>query len=159
LDVIYLYCHAADGKDDPNNKEPYLEFADDAKVVGRIRAADLHDQPPWPHHPLVILNGCGTAGFSAKAVSPFVRKMVWDLGAGGVLGSEVAVWEPLATVFALKFLEAFLSGTPVGDALLQTRRALFSARNPLGLVYILFADADLVLHVQLPRAPVETPVR
>jgi hypothetical protein len=95
--------------------------------------------------PLVLLNGCGTVGFSPDALSPFIVKFVNDRGAAGIIGTEVVVWEELATDFAAFFLEKFLSGQSAGEALLATRRALIANYNPLGLVYTLYAAAHLMI--------------
>ncbi|CAA9366085.1 MAG: hypothetical protein AVDCRST_MAG89-4105 [uncultured Gemmatimonadetes bacterium] len=142
LDLIYLYCHARGGAADPT-RSPCLEFsANNAPAV--VTPADLvHDESTWTHHPLVILNGCGTVGFSPDALSPFIPILVDDRGAAGLLGTEISVWEQLAGEFAEHFLRAFVSGEPAGAALVQARRRLLAQRNPLGLAYTLYANADL----------------
>jgi hypothetical protein len=95
----------------------------------------------------VFLNGCGTLGFSPDALSPFIQKLVEDLGAAGVIGTEITVWEELATEVAQLFLEKFLDPecAGAGDALLDVRRSLLAKKNPLGLVYTLYAPAHLKL--------------
>ncbi len=60
-----------------------------------------------------------------------------------MLGTEVPVAEALAGEFAGEFVQRFLSGTPAGRAVVEARRVLLARRNPLGLVYTLFAPADL----------------
>jgi hypothetical protein len=128
--------------------EPYLAFQDPQQSKpGTIKAAalDVDEAHRWTHHPLVFLNGCRTAGFSPKALSPFIVKLTEGRGAAGVIGTEISVWEPLASEMALAFLEKFLTGTPAGEALLIARRALLAKYNPLGLVYTLYAAANLSL--------------
>lgn len=142
LHLVYLYCHARDG-DETKAPRPYLEFTG-AGTTGRIFAADLRGWPcPWKHSPLVMLNGCGTAGFSPNSLSPFVTTLVQDRGAAGVLGTEIPVAEMLAREAALSFLTPFLAGSPAGMAMLAMRRALLAKANPLGLVYVLYSSADL----------------
>jgi hypothetical protein len=142
LDLIYLYCHARGGAADPA-RPPCLEFsANDTPAV--VTPADLvHDESTWTHNPLVILNGCGTVGFSPDALSPFIPILVDDRGAAGLLGTEISVWEQLAGEFAEHFLRAFISGEKAGAALVQARRRLLAQRNPLGLAYTLYANSDL----------------
>jgi hypothetical protein len=153
LQVIYLYCHTRGGRADPNLARPQLEFQGPQEAQpGIIRSADLDHNAPWPHHPLVFLNGCSTAAFSPDALSPFIEKLVEDRDAAGVIGTEVPVWEQLAMEVARRFLEAFLAGDAAGDALLIARRALLAQLNPLGLVYTLYASADL----RLPPLPGKT---
>lgn len=145
LDFIYLYCHAGGGREDPVGYDPYLLFQDQQSKPEKMRAGDFQREPEWSHHPLVFLNGCGTVGFSPDALSPFINKLVNDLGAAGVIGTEVTVWEELATVVAEMFLKNFLAGDSAGEALLKVRRALLVDNNPLGLIYTLYAPAHLLL--------------
>jgi hypothetical protein len=146
LDLIYLYCHASDQDSIKGTVDPYLEFQDLKQTKPRtINAAALDYDQPWVHHPLVFLNGCRTAGFSSKALSPFITKLVEGRGAAGVIGTEISVWEQLASEMALRFFRAFLSGSTAGKALLTARRALLAQFNPLGLIYTLYAPANLML--------------
>lgn len=146
LDFIYFYCHAGGGVTDPAGYDPYLLFQDVQQAQPeKLRSGDFPRAPEWSHHPLVFLNGCGTLGFSPDALSPFIKKLVRDLSAAGVIGTEITVWEELATVVAKSFLEKFLAGKSAGEALLDVRRSLLFHKNPLGLVYTLYAPAHLKL--------------
>jgi hypothetical protein len=145
VDVAYLYCHAHPKVG--NAKKPHLAFDD-----GDILPSDL-DAAPWRHRPLVFLNGCATAGFRPDALSPFITRFVEDRQASGLIGTEVVVFETFASKFALLFLERFLQGSSAGDALLAVRRILLSRRNPLGLVYTLYAAAELSLAPGPPPGP------
>lgn len=145
IDFIYFYCHARGGDDDPGIDNFYLEIQDEQQQKPEmIRPSDL-GVDWWSHRPLVFLNGCGTVGYSPDALSPFIRKMVRDRGAAGVIGTEVTVHEELATKVAAIFLENFLSGRAAGEAMLDMRCALLANNNPLGLVYTLYAAAHLML--------------
>ena len=155
LDIIYFYCHARGGVDDALENPEHLVFqAGPQAEIEKLTASGFLNLPKWSHHPLVILNGCGTVGFSPDALSPFLKKLVDDLGAAGVLGTEVTVWEELATQAAKYFLERFLAGKSAGEALLTMRRILLANRNPLGLVYTLYAPAHLVLDKENGRRTV-----
>jgi hypothetical protein len=147
-DVVYFYCHARGGVVDPTVSPPCLELQEAAQTAkaGRITAPDFNAKQPWAHHPLVFLNGCGTAAFSPDALSPFIRTFVRDRGAAGIVGTEITIWEQLAGEAAVRFLEAFLDGQTAGKAMLLLRRALLAQNNPLGLAYTLYASADLALH-------------
>jgi hypothetical protein len=150
-DLVYLFCHTRGGVYAVEKVHPpELDLAD-----GEIVALDLGNRGPWSHHPLVILNGCNTAGFSSDALSPFITALVEDCGAAGVLGTEVPVPEELAAEVAKIFMTEFLDGHSAAEALLAARRRLLAKRNPLGLVYTLYAAADLGLRrrVQQPERP------
>lgn len=145
LDIIYFYCHARGGVDDAAENPEHLVFQDGPQAaIEKLTASGFLNVPKWRHHPLVILNGCGTVGFSPDALSPFLKKLVDDLEAAGVLGTEVTIWEELATQAAKYFLEKFLADENA-EALLTMRRLLLANRNPLGLVYTLYAPAHLML--------------
>jgi hypothetical protein len=141
LDIIYFFCHARGG---PGSEvdPPQLEFKRKDGSVGGFDASRVRPVT-WSHHPLVILNACNTVGFSPSTLSPFIRKFVHDCKAAGVIGTEVPVFEPLASEFAELFLATFLAGQPAGEALLGVRRELLRQYNPLGLIYTLYASADL----------------
>jgi CHAT domain len=147
IDIVYFYCHAqrdnAEGHFDPTLV--FRSPGDPRNAPEYISAARLSNGPLWKHSPLAFLNGCGTGGISPEALSPFLLALVRDRGAAGVVSTDVKVWEPLAAEFAEQFLAAFLRGAAAGDALLEARWALLCKNNPLGLVYTLYASADLRL--------------
>jgi hypothetical protein len=155
-DVIYFYCHARGGQVDPNRTNPpYLEFQAAGGAPEQIRPQDFAGDPAWSHGPLVFLNACGTLGYSPDALSPFLKTLVDGRKASGVLGTEVPVAEALARDLSREFLVRFVAGATAGQALLDARRILLTGNNPLGLVYTLFAPADLVIERggQPPAAP------
>ncbi|QRN97835.1 CHAT domain-containing protein [Archangium violaceum] len=145
-DIVYLYCHARaqgqPGDDARAPKEPHLELGPQGKL-GWITASQVVG-PEWPHRPLVFLNGCGTAAFDATQPAQLILNLM-ARGAGGVIGTEVTIWEALAAEVALRFFKAFLGQRPAGEALLVARRALLGKYNPLGLVYTLYGHAELKL--------------
>lgn len=141
LDLAYLYCHAR-GAPGEHIPPELLIGAPDADDPGAIRPADLAGTA-WEHHPLVMLNGCGTVAFSPRALSPFVTKLVADRGAAGAIGTETSVWEQLACEVGLRLLRELADGVKAGEALRRVRHALLLENNPLGLVYTLYASLDL----------------
>jgi hypothetical protein len=145
VDIAYLYCRTQI-RNERDRYEPALCFAPSAgQPEERITAEALGEGTPWRHRPLILLNGCSTAGLLPSVPSPILFALR-DRRAAGVLGTEVEVWEPLADEMARLFLQAFLAGATAGHALLSARRALLARNNPLGLVYTLYASADLRLH-------------
>jgi hypothetical protein len=144
LDVVYVFCHAQGG-DPPAPWPPQLEFQEltDASAVP-LTAAEL-PEVTWSHHPLVVLNGCGTTGFSNTATSEFIAALVDARGAAAVVGADVPVAEVLAAEVGQTIVKAVLNGDPLGAALAGARRRLLSRRNPLGLAYTLYGSADLAL--------------
>lgn len=102
------------------------------------------DDVRWTRHPIVLLNGCGTAAFSPQAVSRFIRAFVDDRRAAAVLGTEAAIADQLGAEVGQLFLAPFLEGrSSAGEALLAARRSLLARHNPLGLSYTLYGSSDL----------------
>jgi hypothetical protein len=99
----------------------------------------------WNPPALVFLNACRSSNYSPEALSPFLGTFVDTLGASGLVATEVDVWDIFAAEVGKLFLENFLNGEYAGVSLLKARRVLLSKNNPLGLVYTLFASADLHL--------------
>ncbi len=65
-----------------------------------------------------------------------------------MIGTEIPVFELLAGEMARLFLKRFLGGGEAGKAgkaLLESRLDLLARGNPLGLVYTLYAIAELAL--------------
>ena len=91
------------------------------------------------------MNGCKTANYSPEALSPFLRSFVDQLGASGLIGTEITVWDLFAAEFGQLFFKSFLDGETAGVALARARRILLAKNNPLGLIYTLHASADLRL--------------
>lgn len=147
-DLVYLFCHARGGDADPKVRPPALEFQEtEASPPALINAADFRGVK-LRNHPLVFLNGCNTAAFSPDALSPFIRKLILDCDVAGVIGTEIPVFELLAGEMARLFLKRFLAGGEdgkAGKALLGSRLDLLARGNPLGLVYTLYALAELAL--------------
>lgn len=153
--VVYFYCHG--GLD--QGVWPYLQVG---PLGERVLTADilLSEQIQWSSpRPLVFINGCHTTAVEPEKVVEFVSALVGDTQAAGVIGTEITVFEPLATVFGLEYLRRFVTGASVGNALRGARLALLQQGNPLGLVYVPFALAGLRMvraggtpPARLPRA-------
>ncbi|HEX6096534.1 MAG TPA: CHAT domain-containing protein [Thermoanaerobaculia bacterium] len=144
LDIAYFYCHARGTAGDPKLKA-CVEFTDLVTNRPQQYTADRFHAGRWKHKPLVFINGCSTAAFTADALAPFIRKFARDREAGGIVGTEMAVPEQLARAVALRFLERFLTGEEAGAALLAVRHSLLAEKNPLGLAYTLYAPAELTI--------------
>jgi hypothetical protein len=142
--VVYFYCH---GGVDGDRGVPYIQVGPmDDDPIGRdtLRNEGIFWSSP---RSLVFINGCHTTDLEPDRAIDLVSGFVETAGASGVIGTEITVFEPLATAFAESFMEAFLrDGRPVGEAVRRARlRLLQQGLNPLGLVYVPFAVASLKL--------------
>jgi hypothetical protein len=140
--LYYFFCHG-----EAEGRKFHLVLGPD-HAPGHISAANLsHLYYDWPDQPrpLIILNGCETMALLPQRIHVFVDALRL-LGASGVIGTEVEVHTGLARTFGRLMLGHFLSGSSLGEAVLQVRRHLLRQLNPLGLAYTYFAPATLHLH-------------
>ena len=138
--LVYFYCHGGVA-----NGRPYLRVgsADGPLIFGetfRTKHIDWADP-----RPMVLLNGCHTTALGPEVVQPLVSGLMFTANAAGVIGTEVTIFEPLAVEFAEAFLREFDAGSMLGWAVRDARLTLLGHGNPLGLVYIPYAAADLEL--------------
>jgi hypothetical protein len=64
--------------------------------------------------------------------------------AAGVIGTEITIYEPIATTFGEECLTQFLKGgKTLGEAVRGARLKMLQEGNPLGLVYIPYAVPGL----------------
>ena len=142
-DVIYFYTHGG-----IHRRTSYL-------AVGATQRIKFHDLNAWQldlrhHQPLIILNACESAAYSPDRFENLLQSFC-DKGAAGVIGTQCEVRELLADAFIRLFFKDFLKQLSVGEALYNARRALlfneeFAQKpDPRGLVYSLFAAADIKL--------------
>ena len=146
IHIAYFFCHAEGGgsvnsqlrlQKPLTNVEEFIQPYEFSQLLG--------GNQKWDPPALVFLNGCKTANYSPEALSPFLQCFVDHLGASGMIGTEITVWDVFAAEVGSLFLEGFLNGDHAGDSLLKARRILLSKNNVLGLVYTLYASADLHL--------------
>jgi len=138
--LVYFYCHGG-----MSGKVPYIQvgpLTERGITVDNLRYKHiLWDRP----RPLVFINGCHTTAVEPRAAFEMVSGFVENAQASGVIGTEITVFEPLATAFAEACLGRFLNGTPIGEAVRAARLALLKSGNPLGLVYVPWVLASLRL--------------
>src|SRR5260370_11195363 len=127
LEIIHLACHALEKKP---MSQSYLLVSDNFDITVEdfgIQEFDIK------HNPFVILNACLTGTISPLNTSNWAA-LFWGRGARGVLATELHVPDWFAAAFIEELYNHFLSGKPIGGALLSTRRSLWEEqRNPLGL--------------------------
>ena len=142
--VIYFYCHG--GVSGERNKTPFILVGSPSETgitADNLDGFSVHWRDP---RPLVFINGCHTAEVEPKTGINFVSSFVQTAKAAGVIGTEITVFEPLATAFAEHCLLRFLKfRDEVGEAVRDARLTLLKAGNPLGLAYIPYAVPSLQL--------------
>jgi hypothetical protein len=138
--VLYFYCHG--GLDDG---AATLEFgpASPRARIDRTIWSGVRWQDP---RPLVFINGCHTTAVTPEKAMDLVEPLLRRAHSAGVIGTEVTIFEPLASRFAEACFRRFFAGQPIGQAIRDARVELLQQGNPLGLVYIPFVLAGLRLH-------------
>ena len=146
--VVYFYCHGGVA----GENTPFILVGPPGES-GITPDNLLYHRVLWiDPRPLVFINGCHTAALEPKAGIDFVSGFVQTAKAAGVIGTEITVFEPLATAFAEDCLRRFIkSRTEIGEAVREARLALLKARNPLGLAYVAYVSPSLRLAPQSPN--------
>lgn len=132
--LVYFYCHGG-----VDNKVPYIRVGaanERAITPDLLRAKRIKWTTP---RPLVFVNGCRTTAVEPALALDFVGAWLQTSQAAGVVGTDVTVFEPLATRFAEACLSRFLDGTRLGDAVRLARLELLAAGDPLALAYVAYA--------------------
>lgn len=138
--LVYFFCHGG-----MVGSLPYLKVGA-PEEMGITRDNLRNERIRWKENrPLVFINGCHTAALEPEKAFNFVGAFVKTAYASGVIGTEITIFEHLGRAFAEEFIERFLAGDPLGQAVRGARLALLKQGNPLGLVYLPFALADLRL--------------
>ncbi len=142
--MVYFYCHGGI----TNENVPYLQVGTDDDP--RFTRANLRRRVRWQHpRPLVFINGCHTTALSPEAAIDLVSGFVENAHAAGVVGTEITIFESLATSFAEVCFDRFLlQRQTLGEAIRGARLKILQAGNPLGLVYIPFAMAGLRVKIE-----------
>lgn len=139
--VVYFYCHG--GLTDKG--APYLLLGD--KGGDWFVRSNLRRRVRWEKvRPLVFINGCHTTQLTPERALDFVSGFVQTSNAAGVIGTEITIFEPIATQFAEECLRRFLfADQTLGEAVRGARLHMLKNGNPLGLVYIPYALPALKL--------------
>jgi len=155
-EIVYFLCHGESDGTDPISSA-YLSIGPrDQDSDHRIYAVgtlgswsnaliDGPDADAWAQRrPLIFINGCHTNGLQPGHIVSFASVFT-DLGACGILGTEVRVPLSVATEVAERFFQKIAppQRVPVGEALRQIRWELVNKGNLLGLAYSLYGLADL----------------
>lgn len=137
LDVVYFYCHGGNRRG-----KAWLgagALPPDEPYASNLKAWEVR----WlTRHPLVFINGCNTIGMRPDDLLTFNEILVWSKAAG-VMGSEITIPETLGRAVGRQFLQQFVAGHPVGDAVRRLRLELLAGFNPLGLAYTPYSLAKL----------------
>ena len=148
LELIYFYCHGGGAE----GAIPWLEVGESDHVEPRdITGWDASDWSAVPQHwrlthPLVFLNGCHTAELLPQSPINFVDQFACA-AAGGVIGTEIALEQEMASEAAEVLFAAFAGpdAVHVGEAVRRMRLHFLAKGNLLGLAYTPYCAADLRL--------------
>jgi len=140
--LVYFYCHGGLIR----NRLAYLQIGENDKIPPAY-----FDEVRWVKpRPLVFMNGCHT--IDPLIALNFIKPLVMLSKCAGVIGTEITIYEEMATVFAEEFFRRFLKGETIGMAIRNARLKLLEEGNPLGLAYIPYAMAGLNL-LEQPANP------
>jgi hypothetical protein len=114
------------------------------------------DDPEPPDRSLVFINACGSAFVDPVRLTSFPD---WFLHEGhrGVIGTETLIPDTVAAEYAKCFYRQLLTGSSLGTALVKARLHLLEEYcNPLGLLYTLYADPDIMVENPVPAEIIDS---
>jgi hypothetical protein len=168
VQICYFMCHCDTNVPSPENyalrlspagilgglSERRIELGALNLALGDLRSNDLKDQAP---RPLVFLNACASGDADPAGVGSFPQ-MFRDHGFLGFIGTEAVIPEAFASIFAAHFFAYLLEGEPLGNAVRQARwRMLKDYKNPLGLLYTVYADPALRVRKPADQTTIRRP--
>jgi hypothetical protein len=142
--LIYLYCHAVtSGRHDPGGiNGSYLLLTGGERLTLEDLKLEVPRKESFRGNPLVFINACESAELTPAFYDGFVPYFM-EKGARGVVGTECKTPALFAAEWALRFFPRFLAGEPIGQLFLDLRQEFCREhRNPLGLLYAVYCDAD-----------------
>jgi CHAT domain len=153
-EVLYFFCHAhaATTVHDtllPKSERPALQAAlgfgpgrDGGKIdVQAMRKARIET---LPGEPFVFLNACSSAQGDTAFQSILLTHFVGTWRARGFLGTDWEIPTLFADEFGRRVLHLFLEERKtIADALEEAAQPYLAARNPLPLIYALYAQPEL----------------
>jgi hypothetical protein len=105
-------------------------------------------------NPLVFLNACGTSTLTPLGTTSFPQLFL-SIGNRGVIGTEAPIPDRCAAAFSKEFYLQLIRGKSLGEAIFHARWWLLTNNNkynPLGILYTVYANPDLVVNHKMPRA-------
>ena len=155
-EIVYFLCHGEVDKD----RTPYLSIGkhidnDNYKIFpntlgqwSRLRNTGL-DLKQWSDiRPLVFINACHSIELKPGIVLNFVSAFA-DLGASGVIGTDVSMRDDMAIAVAEAILSRVADNEEVGETVREMRWEMLNRGNVLGLAYTPYSLANL--HIQRRR--------
>jgi CHAT domain len=144
-EIQHFCCHCT--IDDTTWSASRLSFsAATEATIDHLRAtfATLAGQPKAGTGPLIFLNACGASRIDPLRSTSFPRFFLEENGNRGFVGTETNVPDGLAAAFSKRFYRSLLQRLPLGEALYEAKWAMLREfSNPLGLLYIAYADPNL----------------
>jgi hypothetical protein len=137
--VLYFYCHGGVSK----GNVPFLQIDPSDKQLLTLTSLVFDDADPYRlPRTIVVINGCETTALEPDRAMSLVSALMQNIGAMGVIGTEITINEELATAFGKLFLTNLRQPMEVGQAVRRARLALLKQGNPLGLVYLPLIPSD-----------------
>ncbi|MEU6912477.1 CHAT domain-containing protein [Streptomyces olindensis] len=146
-DIMYFWCHGRFVDNGSQHQHLAVKLSDerciDADLVLRERTRYL-GSPDAIFRPFVLLNACHTGQAAASPELEHLGRALVDMGASGVLGSQIEIPQCFAAEYAYAFLDLYLSsGLTAGEITMTlVRRFAREFANPLALTYTLHCGID-----------------
>jgi CHAT domain len=151
--IVHFSCHCATSDDDPH--EHLFELTCGGERFHKVKIRDLENRlteieekqsnlEPSPARPLVFFNACGSSANDPAGVTSLPKLFLDRFRNRGFIGTETEIPDAVAEAFSRQFYAALLDKLPLGLAFHRAKRTiLVRYRNPMGILYTMYADPDL----------------
>jgi hypothetical protein len=162
--IQHFACHCDTEQDHSEYYALHLAHRKDwvsflTSSVRRVTIGDLgseigsYDEKRDPNcsYPIVFLNACGSSKFTPDGVASFPKLFLGLEGSRGVIGTETTIPDSFAAAFSKRFYLNLIQGYTLGESLFRARWSLLKHyKNPLGILYTVYANPDLRVRRPLP---------
>ncbi len=146
--IQHFVCHCETDEDTTSNARLFFS-AGNVSSIAELQAwfaifAGRRRRHKSTEGPLIFLNACGTSRIDPMAVTSFPQFFLEENGNRGFIGTETNVPDAFAADFSQRFYRSLLKGLNLGKAMREAKwEMLRDENNPLGILYILYADPDM----------------
>jgi CHAT domain len=144
--ILHFCCHYSRSPkiNEFDTRDLMLHFDEYVNVqVRKVSRAIAAKYSSYPSSALVFLNACQSASQTDRDRG--MLRLLFEWGFQHVIGGETVLPDEVAGTFACHFYDAWRSGMPLAQAMLQARLCLLKDGNPAGLLYTVYGDPDLRL--------------
>jgi len=143
--IQHFVCHCEIDEEVTSDSRLRLSLGNEATIADlQSFFATFEEKSASEGGPLIFLNACESSRIDPMGVTSFPRFFLQENRNRGFIGTETNIPDAFAADFSQCFYRALLKGLSVGKAIYQAKWTMLREKNnPLGILYVIYADPDL----------------